>query len=187
MRTTFMPAVLGTVLAVLCSSLAVVTAPMPTAAQTGFHYIVGLNPQGDNFLALRSATNGAGYRMAKLGPETLLAPTGQRVGRWLSVEVINTRHAGLVGWVFDRYVACCSGAAPQPAGITLGEVVHPGGAALNLRRGPSLSAPVIGSIPNGTSGIPVSECIYESQVRSWCQVNFRGRNGWVSTRYFVRY
>ena len=160
--------------------------PAPAQAQS-YHYIVGLNPRGDNFLALRSEPDGNGYRIAKLGPETLLFPTGARAGRWLQVEVVNTAHAGLYGWVFDRYVACCSGSQSTSTAASYGRVAHPGGAALNMRQGPSLGAAVVGAIPNGVSGIPVRECIYESEVRSWCSVSYNGRNGWVSTRYFVRY
>lgn len=171
----------------LAALLALATPSGGALAQSGYHYIVGLDPYGDNFLALRSdPTTRAGYRIAKLGPETLLAPTGARSGRWLAVEVVNTRHAGLTGWVFDRYVACCSGSA-APAAAEYGRVSHPAGAPLNMRQGPSLDAPVVGAIPDGTGGIPISECIYESEVRSWCQVSYRGRNGWVSTRYFIRY
>jgi len=158
----------------------------PALAQSGYHYIVGLDPNGDNFLALRTnPSTRYGRRIARLGPETLLAPTGERDGNWLAVEVVNTRHAGLYGWVHGRYVRCCSGAAPPPQG-GYGRVAHPAGAALNMRQGPSLNARVIGAIPNGTE-LAVRECIYESQVRSWCQVSYRGRNGWISTRYFVRY
>lgn len=164
----------------------VVLSPGLAAAQNGYHYIVGLNPHGDNFLALRSEPSTQyGYRLARLGPETLLAPTGERSGGWLAVEVMNTANAGMFGWVSSRYVRCCSGAAPPPP-QGYGRVAHPAGAPLNLRQGPSLGARVIGSIPNGTE-LPVRECIYESEVRSWCQVSYRGRNGWVSTRYFVRY
>lgn len=154
-------------------------------AQSGYHYIVGLDPRGDNFLALRSEPSGRGYRVAELGPETLLAATGSRAGRWMEVEVINTVHAGTVGWVFDRYVACCSG-APEPATASIGRVSHPSGAPLNMRSGPSLDARVVGSIPDGTE-VPVRDCIFESDARSWCSVEFRGRNGWVSTRYFIVY
>lgn len=169
--------------------VALAALPSVAAAQSGYHYIVGLDPQGDNFLALRSEPSAQyGYRLARLGPATLLAPTGERAGRWVAVEVVNTRHAGMFGWVFDRYIACCSGAPqPAPASLGYGRVAHPRGAALNMRRGPSLDAAVIGSIPNGTAGIPVRDCIYESEVRSWCSVTYGGRNGWVSTRYFVRY
>lgn len=173
----------GFILAAMLGASALL--PAPAQAQ-GYHYIVGLNPRGDNFLALRSEPDGNGHRIAKLGPDTLLFPTGARAGRWLQVEVVNTAHAGLYGWVFDRYVACCSGSL-QPAAVTYGRVAHPGGAALNMRAGPSLGAAVVGAIPNGVSGIPVGECIYESAARSWCSVSYNGRNGWVSTRYFVRY
>jgi uncharacterized protein YraI len=168
----------------------VLAAPLPFAgaapAQSGYHYIVGLDPNGDNFLALRSAPDGGGRRIAELGPETLLAATGARSGRWLRVEVVNTTYAGLTGWVFDRYVACCSGAPTRPAASGTGRVEHPAGAPLNMRGGPSLDAPVIGSIPDGTT-VPVYDCITESAARSWCSVLYRGRNGWVSTRYFIVY
>lgn len=174
---------------VLCAlALGAVLGVPHASAQEGYYYIVGLNPQGDNFLALRSEPDGRGYRVEELGPETLLAPTGSRSGRWLQVEVVNTANAGLFGWVFDRYVACCSGSPPEREhASSYGRAAHPSGSALNMREGPSLGARVIGSIPNGTTGIPVRDCIYESAARSWCSVEYRGRNGWVSTRYFVRY
>jgi len=157
-------------------------------AQEQYFYLVGLNPQGDNFLALRSEPGGRGQRLAKLGPETLLSPTGRRSGPWLQVEVVNTANAGMYGWVHDRYVQCCSGSPSEPAApSSYGRVAHPAGAPLNMREGPSLGARVIGSIPDGTTAIPVRDCIYESAARSWCSVEYRGRNGWVSTRYFVRY
>lgn len=174
------------ILVILAALIAILGAPHPAAAQNGYHYIVGLKPGGDNFLALRTApSTRLGARIARLGPETLLQPTGEREGPWLAVEVVTGPHAGLAGWVYGRYVRCCSGSPPAPR-PGYGRVSHPAGAALNLRQGPSLSAKVIGSIPDGTE-VPVRDCIYESSVRSWCQVTYAGRNGWVSTRYFEPY
>lgn len=179
--------ILFVVVVSVAAAWAGLVASSPAVAQNGYHYIVGLDPAGDNFLALRSEpSTRAGYRLARLGPQTLLAATGERAGSWLAVEVVNTRHAGMFGWVHGRYVRCCSGAAPPSPAAGYGRVAHPAGAPLNLRQGPSLNAAVIGAIPNGTE-LAVRECIYESEVRSWCQVSWGGRNGWVSTRYFIRY
>lgn len=176
----------------LAAIVAVGAALLPTLAhaQGGYHYIVGLNPRGDNFLALRSEPSTRyGYRLARLGPQTLLAPTGERAGIWLAVDVANGPNVGMTGWVHGRYVACCTGApraaAPPPSVAGWGRA-EPPGAHLNMRSGPSLSARIVGAIPFGGEA-EVYECVYESAIRSWCQVNYAGRVGWVSTRYFARY
>jgi uncharacterized caspase-like protein len=101
-------------------------APQPQAAPTAppprmvsYHYLVGLDPKGDNFLALKAAPNLRSMRLAKMGPHTLLRVTG-RQGVWLQVEVANTELAGRTGWAFAKYVACCrevAVAAPGPAAV----------------------------------------------------------------------
>lgn len=80
------------------------SSPAKQATGTGtYHYIRGLNPNGDNWLALRPEPSMAGQRLAKLGPETLLISDGTRVGIWLKVETLDGRK----GWVASRYTACC--------------------------------------------------------------------------------
>lgn len=68
-----------------------------------FSYPLGLNSNGDNWLALRSLpSSNEGTRIAKLGPDTLFTEIG-RVGDWVRVRLLS----GDTGWVSARYVACC--------------------------------------------------------------------------------
>lgn len=100
---------------------AVWLAPGPAHAQVQpepFSYPVGLNPYGDNFLALRSLPSSTeGVRLAKLGPDTLFAEIERR-GDWVHIRLLS----GDTGWVSARYVGCCrtiaagnpAPAAPEP-------------------------------------------------------------------------
>src|SRR5262245_58127913 len=71
--------------------------PLPPLADAKrqFNYIIGLDPKGDNWLALRSEpTTNRGIRLMKLGPETLF--TLLRVqGDWSQVQL----QTGEIGWV----------------------------------------------------------------------------------------
>lgn len=108
-----------TVLAGAVLTLAALSASKPAPAQVqpdAFSYPVGLNPSGDNFLALRSLPSAVeGVRLAKLGPDTLFREIG-RVGDWVHVRLLS----GDTGWVSARYVSCCRTAAaaanPPPDG-----------------------------------------------------------------------
>ena len=88
-------------------------APQPTGA---YHYVSGLDPNGDNWLSLRSAPSlKTGFSKTRMGPGTLLKVTGS-TGDWLQVELMN----GETGYAFSRYVACCrsgsaGGGSPAPA------------------------------------------------------------------------
>jgi hypothetical protein len=74
-----------------------------------FSYPVGLNPDGDNFLALHSVPNASdGTRIAKLGPDTLFTELG-RSGGWVHVRLLS----GDTGWVSANYVGCCRAAVGQ--------------------------------------------------------------------------
>ncbi len=66
------------------------------------YYVTGLDPHGDNWLALKSAPNLNSNRIDKLTPNTKLIYLG-RSGHWISVRTLK----GVFGWVYDRYVACC--------------------------------------------------------------------------------
>ena len=71
--------------------------------QESFSYPVGLDPYGDNFLALRSLPSGTqGVRVARLGPDTLFTEIG-RQGGWVNIQL----PSGQTGWVSARYVGCC--------------------------------------------------------------------------------
>ncbi|MCJ2122879.1 hypothetical protein MKL11_10025, partial [Methylobacterium sp. J-077] len=55
--------------------------------QEAFSYPVGLDPSGDNFLALRSLPSGTqGVRLARLGPDTLFTELG-RQGGWVNIQL----------------------------------------------------------------------------------------------------
>lgn len=62
-------------------------------------YVAGLNPQGDNYLSLRSGP-GAGYEeLLRMGPDTIVTVIERR-GDWRRVELED----GTVGWAFGRYI-----------------------------------------------------------------------------------
>jgi hypothetical protein len=67
-----------------------------------YHYVTGLDPRGDNWLALKSAPNINAPRLAKMPPDTLLTVVEQQ-GGWLHVRLRN----GSEGWAASRYIACC--------------------------------------------------------------------------------
>lgn len=63
-------------------------------------YVSGLNPAGDNYLALRSGP-GTTYRMLRrMGPGTVVTVLERR-GDWLRVELED----GTEGWAFRQYIA----------------------------------------------------------------------------------
>lgn len=79
--------------------------------QERFSYPVGLDPYGDNFLALRSLPSGTeGVRIARLGPGTVFTELGRQAG-WVNIVL----PSGQTGWVSARYVGCCRtvGSAPN--------------------------------------------------------------------------
>lgn len=54
-------------------------------------------------------------------------------------------------------------------------------ATINLRTGPGVQYASMGKIPNGVS-INVNGC---TSGYGWCRVNYRGINGWASSRYIA--
>jgi ATP-dependent protease ClpP protease subunit len=66
------------------------------------HFVTGLDPNGDNWLALKAGPDIRSARVAKLGPGTGLRVL-RRVERWLFVELADGRS----GWVAREYVGCC--------------------------------------------------------------------------------
>jgi hypothetical protein len=80
-----------------------------------FSFPVGLNPNGDNWLALRSLPSASeGTRLAKLGPDTLFTEI-RRVGDWVQVRLLS----GDIGWVNAQYVGCCRTATVATPGPDL--------------------------------------------------------------------
>jgi len=87
------------------------TMPTTKATETGsYYFITGLDPKGDNWLALKAAPDITSTRLKQLSPDVLLTTDGQRVGEWLHVKTID----GDDGWVASKYTACCRKAPSLP-------------------------------------------------------------------------
>lgn len=82
-----------------------VTSRGPVASES-FAYVAGLDPNGDNFLALRSRPGSEGERLATMGPDTLLKIRESR-GDWRRVELLD----GTTGWAHGNWVQCCRSVA----------------------------------------------------------------------------
>ena len=82
-------------------------AAAPLWAATGDAYeVCKLDPQGDNFLALRDLPTVDSHMVDKLGPGTLLTASGEVIdGKWLPV-VVETGGTGLLpyGYVYTGFV-----------------------------------------------------------------------------------
>jgi len=84
------------------------TSPPPEPFRTNvvaarnYAYVTGLDPNGDNFLALRTAPTGDGVRIATMGPDTLLQVLESR-GVWRRVALLD----GTTGWAHGNWIKCC--------------------------------------------------------------------------------
>lgn len=88
----------------------------PTRAQPAAHsysYVTGLDPNGDNFLALRTNPTATGVRMATLGPDTLLDVLESQ-GVWRRVALLD----GTTGWAHGNWIKCCRSVAVQRPGVS---------------------------------------------------------------------
>lgn len=95
--------------AALVMAALVIAPSVPALGGDAYHYVTGLDPKGDNFLALRTdPSTRAGRRIAKLGPDTRLYHTGETSGPWLEVLVVSGPHRDETGWVHGNWVACCA-------------------------------------------------------------------------------
>ncbi len=63
-------------------------------------YVTGLDPQGDNFLALRSGP-GTQYQLLQQMPPNTVLTVLESYGSWLRVELED----GSSGWAFGTYIA----------------------------------------------------------------------------------
>jgi hypothetical protein len=73
-----------------------------------YSYVSGLDPDGDNFLALRTSPDASGRRIATMGPDTLLEVVESR-GKWRRVVLRD----GQTGWAHGNWIACCRMSAPS--------------------------------------------------------------------------
>jgi len=95
-----------------CAAAAVavaITAPV-LWAYSGENYVVcKLNPNGDNFLALRSCGSSKCTMTQKLPPDTfLLTMNPDAKNHWREVIVLkglqDDSYSGPSGWVYDKYI-----------------------------------------------------------------------------------
>jgi uncharacterized caspase-like protein len=78
-------------------------------AVENYHYVSGLDPQGDNFLALKSGPGVSYPRIATMGPDTLLKVVGSQ-GVWKQVMLLD----GSTGWAHGNWIYCCRTVTSQP-------------------------------------------------------------------------
>jgi hypothetical protein len=82
--------------------------PPPTQSTVQYSYPINLDPNGDNWLALRSEPDGhRGVRLMKIGPETLFTVIGQS-GNWVHIRL----RSGQIGWAYKSYIGCCRSGPP---------------------------------------------------------------------------
>jgi Caspase domain/YARHG domain/Bacterial SH3 domain len=89
------------------------TPARPAPPPENFHYVTGLDPKGDNFLALRTGPLPSDSRIATMGPDTLLR-VRESSGVWRRVELID----GMSGWAHSKWIACCRTLAARPWAAT---------------------------------------------------------------------
>jgi hypothetical protein len=83
----------------------------PPAPSGRYHYVGGLDPKGDGFLALRAGTSGNAPRLARMPEGTLLTVLASD-GVWRFVRLLDGRE----GWAHANWILCCTSAdaAPEP-------------------------------------------------------------------------
>lgn len=100
-------------------------APLPPAATPAeaaqsalerYHYVTGLDPNGDNWLALKAAPNASSERLRQLPPDTLLTILSSQEP-WQEVRLVS----GETGWVHGRYLACCKS---EPSDLRAVEAIN---------------------------------------------------------------
>lgn len=159
---------------------------VPKAEATGsYHYVTGLDPNGDNWLALRSAPNSKSpWSKTRLTPDMLVTVTGTS-GEWHAV----TLQSGETGWASSRYLACCrsGNAAPlRQQASTTGSSYHyvtgldpKGDNWLALRSAPSSQAPW-----SQTRMGPGTLLKVTGTQGEWYRVTLQsGETGWASRQY----
>jgi hypothetical protein len=80
-----------------------------SVAEARYSYPVNLNPNGDNWLALRTEPGLGGVLTMKMGPDTLFTVFGEQ-GNWAHVRL----RTGETGWAGKAYIGCCK-VAPSAA------------------------------------------------------------------------
>jgi uncharacterized caspase-like protein len=89
--------------------------PALTAA-TRWHYVGGLDPDGDGFLALRSGTSASATRLAKM-PEGTRLEVLSKGDPWWEVRTED----GQRGFAHSNWIKCCTGTPLPSSQMTVGD------------------------------------------------------------------
>ncbi|MCB8835865.1 SH3 domain-containing protein [Aurantimonas sp. VKM B-3413] len=79
--------------------LSVIAAALLAQSPASASYVCGLNPNGDNYLSMRSGPSSRSRELLRLAPGTYLEIQAAR-GSWYKVVA----NGSYVGWVFSQYV-----------------------------------------------------------------------------------
>ncbi|WP_428688618.1 caspase family protein [Roseibium sp.] len=155
-------------------------------------YVSGLNPDGDNYLSLRTGP-GTGYReITRLRENTQLTVLARK-GSWVNVALGN----GQSGWAYGKYItaspsysapsipqttpppASARAFSPPRAGL-VGDLSPSGDTYLSLRTGAGTQYAEIARLLEGT------EVKMLAQQGAWIEVELdNGMRGWASGRYLA--
>ena len=162
-------------------------APPPVApAAKQYAYIVGLDPNGDNFLALRTEPSSrTGSRLMKMGPDTMFEILATQ-GEWDQIRL----PTGEVGWAAARYIACCRqvGAAPVVASRSAGATSYSYVTGLNVNGDNFLA---LRSEPSGGDNVlkkmgPNTLLLAMERQGDWVHVRLpSGETGWAYYKFIA--
>ena len=79
--------------------LSVISTVLLAQSPASASYVCGLNPNGDNYLSMRSGPSSRSRELLRLAPGTYLEIQAAR-GSWYKVVA----NGSYVGWVFSQYV-----------------------------------------------------------------------------------
>ena len=124
---------------------------------------------GTDGLALRHIASSRGRIVARIPFNAVRVQNkGDRSGSWCKVQ-----YATSVGWASCQHLTESDGNRYYS---TQGYTDR-----LNIRKTPSTSAAVVGTIPPLETGLQgTGEC-----SASWCPVDYQGKRGWVGRRYLA--
>jgi len=94
----------------IIGAMSLIGASSAVMAYDGDYFrVCRLNPQGDNFLALRTCGASKCQKLSELPPNTYLITTEPyAVNRWREVIVLDSLHdrefSGETGWVYNKYI-----------------------------------------------------------------------------------
>ncbi|MDD5391587.1 MAG: SH3 domain-containing protein [Thiothrix sp.] len=122
---------------------------------------------GTDSLALRSSPASSGRVLTYIPFNAVKVQNKvERSNGWCKVA-----YAGKTGWAACKYLAESDGNRYY--------ATHGYTDRLNIRKTPSTSAAVVGTIPPEETGLQgTGEC-----SATWCPINYQGKRGWVGRRY----